>query len=245
MSNIEFKNVTKIYGKKVALDNVSMSLPNQKISCIMGLSGSGKSTLLRHINRLLDPTSGEVWVNGQNLIKLRAKELQKFRQDCVSMIFQHFGLLPHLNVIENIEYGLKVKGIEAKERREKALYWLNEVGLVENVSSYPQDLSGGMKQRIGIARAFACDTPILLMDEPFSALDPITRAGLQNLVLELQHKWPKTIVFVTHDLDEAEKVSDHVILLEQGRVEQIGSFDALLKTPATEHVITFMQIKQT
>ncbi|QGM80758.1 ATP-binding cassette domain-containing protein [Otariodibacter oris] len=243
MSNIEFKNVTKMYGKKVALDNVSMSLPNQKISCIMGLSGSGKSTLLRHINRLLDPTSGEVWADGKNLIELSTKELQKFRQNCVSMVFQHFGLLPHLNVIENIEYGLKVKGIGAKERRETALYWLNEVGLAENAQSYPQDLSGGMKQRIGIARAFACDTPILLMDEPFSALDPITRAGLQNLVLELQTKWPKTIVFVTHDLDEAERVSDHVVLLEQGRIEQVGTFEELLNSPATEHVVAFMQSK--
>ncbi|QLB13309.1 glycine betaine/proline transport system ATP-binding protein [Bisgaardia hudsonensis] len=243
MSSIEFKGVTKAYGKKRALDNITLNLPSNQINCIMGLSGSGKSTLLRHINCLLEPTSGEVWVNGQNLMELNTKALQQFRRKCVSMVFQHFGLLPHLSVIKNIEYGLRVQGVEPKERYKKALYWLNEVGLKDNADSFPQDLSGGMKQRIGIARAFACETPILLMDEPFSALDPITRTGLQTLLLDLQKKWQKTVIFVTHDLDEAQRISDYVVLLDQGKVIQTGTFDDFLTSPATPYVLEFMKSK--
>lgn len=245
MNDILFKNVSKTYGANLALDNINLRLYSGQINCIMGLSGSGKSTLLRHINRLLDPSSGEVWVDGQDLTKLNRRQLQLFRQNRVSMVFQHFGLLPHLSVIENIEYGLKVKGIKAAERRDKAQYWLNEVGLSETIHSNTQDLSGGMKQRVGIARAFACDTPILLMDEPFSALDPITRRSLQDLVLALQEKWPKTIVFVTHDLDEARYLSDYVVLLQQGKVEQQGKFQELTDAPATPYVKEFIHTKHT
>ncbi|WP_051977442.1 ATP-binding cassette domain-containing protein [Necropsobacter rosorum] len=241
MNNIEFNNVSKYYGTHRALDRVSLGLPAGKISCIMGLSGSGKSTLLRHINRLLEPSEGEILIEGKNLAAFDAHALQQFRRNQVSMVFQHFGLLPHLSVIENIEYGLKVKGVKRPERRKRALCWLNEVGLTDNAQSPVQALSGGMKQRVGIARAFACDTPILLMDEPFSALDPITRQALQTLLLTLQAKWRKTIVFVSHDLDEVRLLSDFVVLLERGRVVQSGTFEQLQNHPNSDYTAQFMQ----
>ncbi len=241
MNSIEFNRVTKYYGTQPALEQVSLALPAGKISCIMGLSGSGKSTLLRHINRLLEPTEGEILINGKNLAHFDLKTLQQFRRNQVSMVFQHFGLLPHLSVIENIEYGLKVKGVNRLERRKRARSWLNEVGLADSAESSVQALSGGMKQRVGIARAFACDTPILLMDEPFSALDPITRDSLQSLLLALQAKWHKTIVFVSHDLDEVRRLSDFVVLLEKGRVIQRGTFEQLQNNPNSDYTAQFMQ----
>ncbi|MDG6897307.1 hypothetical protein A6A19_04700 [Actinobacillus delphinicola] len=241
MQQIEFKDVTKIFGKTVALDHISFTLPAHQINCIMGLSGSGKSTLLRHINRLLEPTSGEVWVNEQNIALLDKQALQYFRQTQVSMVFQHFALFPHLNVLENIAYGLQVMGEKKNIRLEKAHHWLDEVGLSDYGLRLPAELSGGQQQRVGIARAFACDTPILLMDEPFSALDPINRRSLQDLLLQLQNKWQKNVVFVTHDLDETEYLSDSVILMKAGRIEQQGDFQSLKEHPATPYVKAFMQ----
>lgn len=241
MQQIEFKNISKYYGHKVALENINLALEKGKITCIMGLSGSGKSTLLRLINRLIDPTEGQVWVNSQNIALFKSKELQLFRQNEVSMVFQHFALLPHLNVLQNIEYGLKVKGMPVQERQQKAQAWLTEVGLQEYANHFPRELSGGQQQRVGIARAFACETPILLMDEPFSALDPINRRALQELLLSLQSKWQKTVVFVTHDVLEAEHLSRHVVLLREGHIEQAGDFEQLYTHPASEYVKTFLQ----
>ena len=240
---IEFNNVCKTYQKNLVLDHVNLKLHGSRINCIMGVSGSGKSTLLRMINRLLSPSNadGEVWVNGENLNHLNTRQLEHFRQHQVSMVFQQIALFPFLTVCENIAYGLKVQGMSKKERMARSEHWLKEVGLEGCGCRYPHALSGGQQQRVGIARAFACDTPILLMDEPFSALDPINRRSLQDLVLQLQQKWQKNVVFVTHDLDEAAYISDFVVLMKAGKIEQQGTFTDLLNHPANDYVKDFMQ----
>ncbi len=230
--------VKKQTGYSVGLYDINLSVKAGELHCIMGLSGSGKSTLIRHINRLIDPTSGKIWVDTAinakestagtvsnsavaseeqltdrnekssaiNILALNNKELQHYRQQTVSMVFQHFGLVPHMTVLQNVAYGLRVRKMSTKERHEVASYWLNEVGLPNLERSYPDELSGGMQQRVGLARALATDNPILLMDEAFSALDPLIRAQLQDQLLDLQERLNKTIVFITHDIDEAVKV---------------------------------------
>lgn len=260
MDSIKVKEQT---GYSVGLYDINLNIKAGEIHCIMGLSGSGKSTLIRHINRLIDPTSGKIWVdtsiNAQtamteddwstettksssaiNILELNDKELQHYRQQTVSMVFQHFGLVPHMTVIQNVAYGLRVRKMSISERHEVARYWLNEVGLPSLEHSYPDELSGGMQQRVGLARALAMDSPILLMDEAFSALDPLIRAQLQDQLLELQARLQKTIVFITHDIDEAVKVGQRISILNGGRLVQTGTANDLRQNPADDYVAQFM-----
>ncbi len=225
---------------RVALRDINLDIPAQQIYCIMGLSGSGKSTLLRHINRLIEPDTGKVLVDGIDVTALGDRELQAFRQTRVAMVFQHFGLLPHFTVQQNTEFGLRVRGISKKERAEQARHWLNEVELSGYETQLPQALSGGMRQRVGLARAFAAGTDILLMDEPFSALDPLIRRKLQALLLQLQEKLKKSVVFITHDVEEARTLGGQVSLLNEGRLVQSGSIDELGSNPADDYVASFV-----
>lgn len=263
MDSIKVKEQT---GYSVGLYDINLNIKAGEIHCIMGLSGSGKSTLIRHINRLIDPTSGKIWVdtsiNAQtamteddwstettksssaiNILELNDKELQHYRQQTVSMVFQHFGLVPHMTVIQNVAYGLRVRKMSISERHEVARHWLNEVGLPNLEHSYPDELSGGMQQRVGLARALAMDSPILLMDEAFSALDPLIRAQLQDQLLELQARLQKTIVFITHDIDEALKVGQRISILNGGRLVQTGTANDLRQNPADDYVAQFMSAK--
>ncbi|WP_201619897.1 ATP-binding cassette domain-containing protein [Psychrobacter maritimus] len=264
--------VKKKTGYSVGLYDINLDIKAGELHCIMGLSGSGKSTLIRHINRLIDPTSGKIWVdtsinaknkgNAQspiaeegssqtaantnsaiNILELNDKELQHYRQQTVSMVFQHFGLVPHMTVMQNVAYGLRVRKMSVSERHEVAGHWLNEVGLPNLEHSYPDELSGGMQQRVGLARALATDNPILLMDEAFSALDPLIRAQLQDQLLELQARLNKTIVFITHDIDEAIKVGQRISILNGGRLVQTGSATELRHNPADDYVAQFMSAK--
>jgi len=269
MDSIAVKEQT---GYSVGLYDINLDIKAGELHCIMGLSGSGKSTLIRHINRLIDPTSGKIWVdtsinaknkgNAQspiaeegssqtaantnsaiNILELNDKELQHYRQQTVSMVFQHFGLVPHMTVMQNVAYGLRVRKMSVSERHEVARHWLNEVGLPNLEHSYPDELSGGMQQRVGLARALATDNPILLMDEAFSALDPLIRAQLQDQLLELQARLNKTIVFITHDIDEAVKVGQRISILNGGRLVQTGTPNDLRQNPADDYVAQFMRAK--
>ncbi|WP_227429606.1 ATP-binding cassette domain-containing protein [Psychrobacter sp. I-STPA6b] len=235
-------------GYSVGLYDINLTIDSGELHCIMGLSGSGKSTLVRHINRLIDPTTGEIWIDSPlnpdgtaiNILTLNDKALQKFRQSTVSMVFQHFGLVPHMTVVQNVAYGLRVRGVKKSQRHEIARHWLNEVGLDGLEDSYPDELSGGMQQRVGLARALAVDTPIMLMDEAFSALDPLIRNQLQDQLLELQSKLKKTIVFITHDIDEAIKVGQRISILNQGRLVQTGTAMELKNNPVNDYIAEFM-----
>lgn len=258
MDSVTVKNQT---GYSVGLYDINLAIKAGELHCIMGLSGSGKSTLIRHINRLIDPTSGKILVdtaidaqtninNGIstnsapiNILDLDDKGLQLYRQQTVSMVFQHFGLVPHMTVIQNVAYGLRVRKMSVSARHEIARHWLNEVGLPNLEQSYPDELSGGMQQRVGLARALATDTPILLMDEAFSALDPLIRAQLQDQLLELQAKLNKTIVFITHDIDEAVKVGQRISILNGGRLIQTGTPSELRNNPTDDYVARFMSAK--
>ena len=276
--------VKKQTGYSVGLYDVNLAIKAGELHCIMGLSGSGKSTLIRHLNRLIDPTSGKIWVDTTinsktlsskaqgiakenpstaaapvtantdginntnssdsiNILKLDDKALQQYRQNTVSMVFQHFGLMPHMTVIQNVAYGLRVRKMSVEARHEVARHWLNEVGLPNLEHSYPDELSGGMQQRVGLARALATDNPILLMDEAFSALDPLIRAQLQDQLLELQDRLNKTIVFITHDIDEAVKVGQRISILNGGRLVQTGTPSELRDNPADDYVAQFMRAK--
>lgn len=259
MSSSEVREQT---GYSVGLYDINLSIEAGELHCVMGLSGSGKSTLIRHINRLIDPTEGKIWIDTQhsvgtpdyldsaeqlsdqpnviNVLSLSDKPLQKFRQNNVSMVFQHFGLVPHMTVIQNVAYGLRVRKMPKSERHEIARHWLYGVGLEGIESSYPDELSGGMQQRVGLARALAVDTPIILMDEAFSALDPLIRGQLQDQLLELQHKLNKTIVFITHDIDEAIKLGSRISILNGGRLVQTGTPQQLQDNPADTYVERFM-----
>lgn len=299
MNHIQLENISKIYnanssqaqsalallaegmdstavkeqtGYSVGLYDINLDIKAGELHCIMGLSGSGKSTLIRHINRLIDPTSGKIWVDTSinsksnisaqnpiaeegssqtaantnsaiNILELNDKELQHYRQQTVSMVFQHFGLVPHMTVMQNVAYGLRVRKMSVSERHEVARHWLHEVGLPNLEHSYPDELSGGMQQRVGLARALATDNPILLMDEAFSALDPLIRAQLQDQLLELQARLNKTIVFITHDIDEAVKVGQRISILNGGRLVQTGTPNDLRQNPADDYVAQFMRAK--
>ena len=265
MSKIEIKNIYKIFGNHpeqilpmvrdgatkeevrdetdhtVGLDNVSLSIKEGEIFVCMGLSGSGKSTLIRHINRLIDPTSGEVTVDGVDVLKLDHKELLEFRKHSMSMVFQRFGLFPHKTIIENVAFGLEVQKVPADERKETARMQIEAVGLQGFEDQYPAQLSGGMQQRVGLARALATNPQILLMDEAFSALDPLIRSDMQNQLIELQSKLKKTIVFITHDLDESLKLGDHIGILNGGRLVQIGRPEDIIMNPADDYVKAFVK----
>ncbi len=224
----------------LALDRVNMQLNAHSIEVIMGLSGSGKSTLVRHINRLIAPTSGSVLVDGEDVCAMSDKTLRDFRQRKTAMVFQNFALLPHRTVIDNIAFGLEVRGVGRTQLNEKSYFWLDKVGLAGLDRHYPAQLSGGMQQRVGLARALACDADILMMDEAFSALDPLIRSDMQDILLELQKDLRKTIVFITHDLDEALKIGDRIAILNQGRLVQQGSTEDILLRPADGYVRRFV-----
>lgn len=228
-------------GHALGLKDINLSIGKGKIFVIMGLSGSGKSTLIRHFNRLIDPTAGRVIVDGTDVLQLSANELEQFRRHKMSMVFQRFGLMPHRTVLENVAYGLKVQGVDRQARNEKAAQWLDTVGLAGYEQQYPSQLSGGQQQRVGLARALCTDAEILLMDEAFSALDPLIRSEMQDQLIDLQEKLHKTIIFITHDLDEALRLGDRIAILNDGELVQEGSPQEILLTPANDYVEAFVR----
>lgn len=228
-------------GNNVGLSGVSLHIPSGQITCIMGLSGSGKSTLVRHLNRLIDPSAGEIILDNQNILDLSLADLRTLRRYTISMVFQNFGLLPHLNVIDNVAFGLRVRGESRKQARQTAQQWLKRVGLSEYADNFPDELSGGMRQRVGLARALAIDARIILMDEAFSALDPLIRYDMQDQLLALQERLQKTIVFITHDIDEALRLGQHIVILRDGKVEQSGTPEQIRQAPANDYVRRFVE----
>jgi glycine betaine/proline transport system ATP-binding protein len=229
------------HGHVLGLNNINIAMPAGCIQVIMGLSGSGKSTLIRHINRLVDPSVGEVLVGGDDVVKMSARELREFRRHKTAMVFQKFALLPHRNVLENTVYGLELQGLPRNRQVESAMHWLERVGLQGFEGRYPNQLSGGMQQRVGLARALTNDAPILLMDEAFSALDPLIRVDMQTILLELQKEIKKTIVFITHDLDEALRLGDRIVILRDGEVIQQGTCQDIVVNPANEYIMNFVR----
>ena len=265
MNQIEIKNLYKIFGPKpksvvplvksglskkeilkktgctVGLGGISFSVNEGEIFVVMGLSGSGKSTMIRCLNRLIDPTAGQVLVDGEDVVSMTKKQLMEFRRKKMSMVFQHFGLLPNRDVLANVEFGLEVSGVEKSIREEKAREAIRLVGLEGYEKSWPRQLSGGMQQRVGLARAVANEPEILLMDEAFSALDPIIRVQMQDELLSLQEKMHKTIVFITHDLDEALKMGNRIAIMgDGGTIHQIGTPEKILCEPADDFVKKFV-----
>jgi len=225
----------------LGLNNINLNVKKAKIQVVMGLSGSGKSTLIRHLNRLIEPTSGEILVNDTDILQLNTKELVQFRQNNMSMVFQKFALFPHKTVLQNVGYGLAVQNIPKNEWEEKATKWINRVGLEGYETYYPGQLSGGMQQRVGLARALATDAEILLMDEAFSALDPLIRSEMQNILLDLQSELHKTIIFITHDLDEALKIGDRIAILRDGSMVQDSDPQEIIMNPADDYVSDFIK----
>ena len=265
MPKIEIRNVYKIFGNNpsevlpivrngatkeevlektghtVGLDNVTLSIQEGETFVCMGLSGSGKSTLIRHLNRLIDPTDGDIIVDGTNIMELDEQQLIDFRKHELSMVFQRFGLFPHKTVIQNISYGLEIQGKTLEDRNEIAMIQIEAVGLQGFENQYPSQLSGGMQQRVGLARALATNPQILLMDEAFSALDPLIRSDMQQQLIELQTKLKKTIVFITHDLDESLRLGDHIGILNGGRLVQVGTPEEIIMNPADDYVKAFVK----
>ena len=236
------EELNEVHGLVVGVDDVSLSVEAGEIFVLMGLSGSGKSTLLRLINRLLEPTAGRVFIDGTDLTKLKRRELIQFRREKFGgMVFQHFALLPHRNVLDNVAFGLELQGVAKRERLERAQEVTERVGLKGFGDSLPSKLSGGMQQRVGLARALALKADILLMDEPFSALDPLIRRELQDELLELQQQMGKTLVFVTHDLDEALKLGERIAIMKGGRVVQVGTAQEIVVRPADDYVTSFVE----
>ncbi|MFJ9417563.1 MULTISPECIES: glycine betaine/L-proline ABC transporter ATP-binding protein [unclassified Streptomyces] len=228
-------------GTTAAVIDASIEVDEGQIFVVMGLSGSGKSTLLRMLNGLLEPTAGTVRIDGQDLTSLSDKELRKVRSEKISMVFQHFALFPHRSVLENAAYGLEVQGIPRAERERRATEALELTGLKGWEKSWPDELSGGMQQRVGLARALATNADLLLMDESFSALDPLIRRDMQDQLLELQKTLKKTIVFITHDLNEAMRLGDRIAVMRDGRIVQTGTAEDILVRPANDYVASFIQ----
>jgi glycine betaine/proline transport system ATP-binding protein len=238
---IEAESLAKTYpGGTVAVREVSLSVRRGELYMLMGLSGSGKSTVLRMLNRLVEPSSGTVRLDGRNLASLDDQELREVRNRRTAMVFQHFALLPHKTVRYNAGYGLRIRGVPKEEREAAAQAALEQVGLADWGDRRPDELSGGMRQRVGLARALATGADLLLMDEPFSALDPLIRREMQDLLLRLRDEIDRTIVFVTHDLGEAVRLGDRVTLLGDGRVAQTGTPREILDSPADEYVARFV-----
>ena len=265
MSKIEINNVYKIFGNNpnsilpmvkdgatketvleetghtVGLDNVSLKIEEGETFVCMGLSGSGKSTLIRHLNRLIDPTDGEILIEGTNVMSLNTESLIDFRRHKMSMVFQRFGLFPHKTVLQNVGYGLEMQGIDENKRNGIAMDKIQAVGLNGFENQFPAQLSGGMQQRVGLARALATDTDIMLMDEAFSALDPLIRSDMQKQLLDLQAELKKTIVFITHDLDESLRLGDHIGILNAGKLVQVGTPVEIIMNPADDYVEAFVK----
>ncbi|MET1030166.1 quaternary amine ABC transporter ATP-binding protein [Domibacillus tundrae] len=235
------KEILKETGQTVGVNNVNFDIYPGEIFVIMGLSGSGKSTLIRMFNRLIDPTIGEILIENEDIVKMNASRLREVRQKKISMVFQNFALFPHKTIIENTEYGLEIQKIPADERHEKAMKALEVVGLKGYENQLPSQLSGGMQQRVGLARALASDTTVLLMDEAFSALDPLIRKDMQDELLEIQEQYKKTIIFITHDLDEALRIGDRIALMKDGSVIQLGTPEQIMMSPANEFVEKFVE----
>lgn len=233
--------ILKETGNTIGVNNVSFSVNEGEIFVVMGLSGSGKSTILRCLNRLIEPSSGNVIIDGADITKLNVKDLRKFRQEKTAMVFQQFALLPHRTVLQNTVYGLEVQGVSKEEREKTARENLKLVGLEGWEDKYPDELSGGMKQRVGLARALTNDSDILLMDEAFSALDPLIREEMQDELLSLQQKMNKTIIFITHDLNEALKLGDRIAFLRDGELVQIGTPEEITTHPADDYVAKFVR----
>ncbi len=229
------------HGYVLGLRDINISIHEKKIKVIMGLSGSGKSTLIRHINRLIEPTSGLVMVDGVNVLDMGVEELRDFRRHKASMVFQRFGLLPHRTVAQNVAYGLHIQGVDEDEAQTRSNRWIDRVGLSGFEGHFPAQLSGGMQQRVGLARALATDAEILLMDEAFSALDPLIRNDMQNILLDLQRELNKTIVFITHDLDEALRIGDSIAILRDGEVIQQGNPQSIIMQPADDYIADFLK----
>ncbi|MGE7021765.1 quaternary amine ABC transporter ATP-binding protein [Solibacillus cecembensis] len=265
MEKLRVENVTKIFGKQsanamklvekqmskteilqktgatVGVYDASFTVNEGEIFVIMGLSGSGKSTLIRLLNRLIDPTGGEIFIDGEKITRLKKSQLQQIRREKMSMVFQNFGLFPHRTILENTQYGLEIRGIAKEEKRLKAEKALNNAGLLAYKDQYPHQLSGGMQQRVGLARALANDPEILLMDEAFSALDPLIRKEMQDELLELQANVQKTIIFITHDLNEALRIGDRIAIMKDGKIIQIGTGEEILTNPANAYIRTFLE----
>ena len=230
-----------VTGSAVGVDDASFDIMDGEIFVIMGLSGSGKSTLLRLLNRLIEPTAGVVEINGQDITKIPQRDLIQLRRRDMSMVFQSFALLPNRNVLNNAAFGLEVAGVGEAERTEKALAALDAVGLKDYAQSRPDELSGGMKQRVGIARALASEPTILLMDEAFSALDPLIRTEMQDELMRLQAERSRTVIFVSHDLDEAMRIGDRICIMQHGKVVQVGTPDEIVSRPANDYVRSFFR----
>ena len=224
----------------IGVYNINFSVHRGELFVIMGLSGSGKSTLIRTINRLIEPSAGEIHIGNTEITRLNNTQLRALRRKRISMVFQHFALYPHLTVLENASYGLKVSGVPREEREAKAREVLEIAGLKGYEQHYPHQLSGGMQQRVGIARALAVDPEIIIMDEALSALDPLIRREMQNEILALQRKLNKTVIFITHDLDEAIRLADRVLIMKDGEIAQIGTMEEILSKPANEYVAKFV-----
>jgi glycine betaine/proline transport system ATP-binding protein len=223
----------------LGIQDVSLDIPEKRIQVIMGLSGSGKSTLIRHVNRLIEPTSGEILVDDVDVMKMSEEQLRDLRRFKMSMVFQKFGLLPHRLVEENVQYGLTIQGVDESEAKKRAQHWIDRVGLTGYERHYPGQLSGGMQQRVGLARALATDAEILLMDEAFSALDPLIRFDMQSILLELQDELHKTIIFITHDLDEALRLGENIAILRDGALIQEGDAQEIVLKPADDYIADF------
>ena len=265
MSKIEINNIYKIFGNDpdsvmdmvkggstkdevleqtghtVGLDNVSLNIEEGETFVCMGLSGSGKSTLIRHLNRLIDPTAGEIFIDGENVMSFNPQQLIDFRRHKMSMVFQRFGLFPHKTVMQNVGYGLEMQGKSEEERDKIAMEKIEAVGLNGFENQFPNQLSGGMQQRVGLARALATNSDIMLMDEAFSALDPLIRSDMQKQLIDLQSELKKTIVFITHDLDESLRLGDHIGILNAGKLVQVGTPVDIIMNPADDYVKAFVK----
>jgi glycine betaine/proline transport system ATP-binding protein len=233
--------ILKATGATVGVKNASFDVLEGEIFVIMGLSGSGKSTLVRLLNRLIDPTIGRILLDGEDVVTMNKEQLRAVRRKKIGMVFQNFALFPHKTILENTEYGLEIQGIAKSERQVKAMESLGLVGLAGYEEQYPNQLSGGMQQRVGLARALANDPDILLMDEAFSALDPLIRKDMQDELLQLHHDMGKTIIFITHDLDEALRIGDRIALMKDGEIVQIGTPEEILMSPSNEYVERFVE----
>ncbi|CDX18230.1 glycine betaine transporter subunit; ATP-binding compoent of ABC superfamily [Mesorhizobium plurifarium] len=240
-SGLSKAELGKVHGHILGLNNINISMPAGKIQVIMGLSGSGKSTLIRHINRLIEPTSGSIMIDGRNILEMSELELREFRRNKTAMVFQRFALLPHRTVLDNVIFGLEVRGIDKARSRAIGMRWIERVGLVGFEKRYPEELSGGMQQRVGLARALSNDASILLMDEAYSALDPLIRTDMQTMLLELQAELKKTVVFITHDLDEALRLGDRIVILRDGSIIQQGDSQDILLNPADDYIERFVK----
>jgi glycine betaine/proline transport system ATP-binding protein len=228
-------------GNTVGVRDASFEVTEGEVFVVMGLSGSGKSTMVRMLNRLIDPTYGSVEIEGEDITQMSRQHLIEVRRQKMAMVFQSFALMPHRSVVDNAAFGLEVAGVERTERHKRAMQALEQVGLKANANSFPDELSGGMKQRVGLARALTNDPKIMLMDEAFSALDPLIRTEMQDELLRLQHQSRRTVIFITHDLDEAMRIGDRIAVMEDGRIVQIGTPEEIVTKPADEYVSSFFK----